>query len=251
LNRVLRNRPAAGHCRGLAESFHLIARRSPFNVVLRRCSATLLGFYPDCPSQLFSSRAGVFHFRGYAPTCRRASRLPRRFQCSPPLSRTRPGYGGHGPIRFELRLLGFSPAGQPFSCIGAARLGLGTKGRFDPRTVSALGFSSFGRRVRRTPAHRFRVLFAPGLCLRGGRRFYASARRAFTTPRHRFRRRREGALQRFNEFDGLSHPAMFSSGRVCPFEVSHRPRNARRSLFAGHRSPAVTSGATCLEMSFT
>jgi len=60
--------------------------------------------------------------------------------------------------------------------------------------------------------------------------------------------RREGALQRFDEFDGLPVPSMFSRGPVYPYEVSHRPRNARRSLFAGHRSPAVMSGAICLEL---
>ena len=157
MNRVLRNRPAAGHCRGLAESFHLIARRSPFNVVLRRCSATLLGFYPDCPSQLFSSRAGVFHFRGYAPTCRRASRLPRRFRCSPPLSRTRRRYRRARADSFlSSGFWDLAPPASRFRALVRPRLGLGTKGRFDPRTVSALGFSSFGRRVRRTPAHRFR-----------------------------------------------------------------------------------------------
>lgn len=144
-----------------------------------------------------------------------------------------------------------APPASRFRALVRPRLGLGTKGRFDPRTVSALGFSSFRYRVRRTPAHHFWVPSARGLCLRGGRRFCAmrdvlSPRRATDSAE-----RREGALQRFNEFDGLSGPAMFSVGSVCLYEVLHRPRNARRSLFAGQRSPAVTSGATCLEMSFT
>jgi hypothetical protein len=167
------------------------------------------------------------------------------------LSRTRPRYGGLGPISLELRLLGFSPAGQPFSCIGAAPPRLGYEGPLRSTNRFCPGLLLF--RASR-PSNPGSPLPAPirSWALPSRRSaILRNARRAFTTPHNRFRRRREGALQRFNEFDGLSHPAMFSSGRVCPYEVSHRPRNARRSLFAGQRSPAVTSGATCLEMSFT
>jgi len=158
---------------------------------------------------------------------------------------------GLGRFLFSSGFWDFAPPASRFRVLVRPRLGLGTKGRVDPRTVTALGFSSFGCRVRR----------APGSPLPGPIRSWAlssrrsailpNARHAFTMSRHRFRRLREGALQRFDEFDGLSNPAMFSSGRVYPYEVLHRPRNARRSLFAGQRSPAVTSGATCLELSFT
>ena len=102
LSRVLRNGPAAGHCRGLAE-FHFSSPDVLHSTSYAAMLGNAHGVPADCPSQLFSGynfsvSAGVLHFRGHAPTCRRASRLPRRFQCSPPLSRTRPRYGGHGPI---------------------------------------------------------------------------------------------------------------------------------------------------------
>jgi hypothetical protein len=53
--------------------------------------------------------------------------------------------------------------------------------------------------------------------------------------------RREGALQRFDEFDGLPVPAMFSRGPVYPYEVSHRPRETP----AGAYSPGSEARPLC------
>jgi hypothetical protein len=222
-----------------------------------RCSATLLGFLLTALRSF--SPATTFQFRRVFSTS--VATLPRAVEPRASRDVFSVRHRCRGPVLvmagmgrsefFELRLLGFSPAGQPFPCIGAAPPRLGYEGPLRSTNRFCPGLFLF--RASR-PSN-------PGSPLPGPIRSWAlssrrsailrNACRAFTTSCHRFRRLREGALQRLNEFDGLPRPAMFSSGRVGPYEVSHRPRNARRSLFAGQRSPAVTSGATCLEMSFT
>jgi hypothetical protein len=184
---VLRNGPAAGHCRGLAEFVYLIARRSPFNVVWRRCSATLLGFYPDCPSQR-SSNQRVFSTsvatlpRAVEP---RASRdvFSVRHRCRGPVL----VLAGMGRFVLSSGFWDLAPPASRFRALVRPRLGLGTKGRFDPRTVLpwASPLSGFA------PSN-------PGSPLPGPIRSWAlssrrsavlrNARHAFTTSRHRFRR---------------------------------------------------------------
>ena len=127
---MLRNRPAAGHYRGLADppSTFSIQRRS-------RCSATLMGFRALCPSQLCSGGDLAIAFRRVFSTS--VVTLPRavepratrdvfdvRHRCRGPAG----VIDGHGPIFFKLRLLGFGPAGQPFSSIAAAPPRLGYEG---------------------------------------------------------------------------------------------------------------------------
>ena len=60
---VLRNRPAAGRCRGLAES-HAVHHGTP---IRQRSWGSICAC---CPSQFSSSLAGVDLFPGHAPTCR-------------------------------------------------------------------------------------------------------------------------------------------------------------------------------------
>jgi hypothetical protein len=127
---VLRNRPAAGHYRGLADppSTFSIQRRS-------RSSATLMGFRALCPSQLCSGGDLAIAFRRVFSTS--VVTLPRavepratrdvfdvRHRCRGPAG----VIDGHGPIFFKLRLLGFGPTGQPFSSIAAAPPRLGYEG---------------------------------------------------------------------------------------------------------------------------
>jgi len=112
---------------GIVAAWPTHRRRSPFNV-LWRCSATLMGFLLTA---LRSFHPAVRVFSTSVATLPRAvePRATRdvfgvRHRCRGPAA----VLDGLGPISFKLRLLGFSPAGQPFSCIGAAPPRLGYEG---------------------------------------------------------------------------------------------------------------------------
>jgi hypothetical protein len=130
---VLRNGPAAGHCRGLADR---IARRSPFNVALGDAPATLLGFWLTTLRSFDPATARVVpSFGGCFPLPWLRSHVPLslappadvfgvRHRCRGPA----PGYERARADQVGLRLLGFGPAGQPIRCIVAAPPRLGYEG---------------------------------------------------------------------------------------------------------------------------
>lgn len=157
---------------------------------------------------------------------------------------------GLGPIMLGSGSWDLAPPASRFRVLLRPRLGLGTKGRSIHANHYCPGLFLF-RAFRPS---------SPGSPLLGPIRSWAlSSRRSASCAtacdggfHHHHATdsagRREGVLQRLDEFDGLPVPAMFSRGPVYPYEVSHRPRNARRSLFTGQRSPVVMSGAICLEL---
>ena len=146
------------------------------------------------------------------------------------------------------RLLGFGPAGRPFRSTGATpprRPDWKSELRAAPTSRPLLPWacSSFGFCGSPDPGRHFVLLAAHPLL---GFDFAAvGALRNGICGCHRFRRRREGALQRFGESRRPADPAMFSPGPAYPYEVSHRPRNAHRTFeLPSPNGPAAVSGVT-------
>jgi hypothetical protein len=251
---VRRNRPAAGHFRGLAELRHSC---EPW----RRGPATLMGFDSGSALRSFAPSGGCeisFELTRPRAVEPRASRdvFDVRHRCRGPVAAMGfPSLTGSG--RACSGFWGSTHAGQPSRSTGAA----------PPRHIK--GAAPIARSAAALGFVLFQVLEPPIPAATSGapiRSWVWPSRRSArcatawgvescnrTRARcHRFRRRREDALQRLEESDGPAGPGMFSRAPASLYEVSHRPRNARRTVDRRTpRNPTATSGATCLGLSIS